>query len=67
VFHNQLLFFAAHKIQGPALDIESLYSFVGERQSHDVDGTPISEWTVPVSDVEIFLAGGPFVESTATH
>jgi hypothetical protein len=67
VFHNQLLFFEARKIKGPDVDVESLYSFVGEHHSHNVEGTPVSEWKVPVSDIEIFLAGGPFVESTATH
>ncbi|MGO8788436.1 MAG: hypothetical protein ACLQVL_13795 [Terriglobia bacterium] len=56
VFHNQLLFFGQHKVEGSHIDIELLYGFIGKRLSHNNEGTPLSEWTVPVSDVEIFLA-----------
>jgi hypothetical protein len=55
VFHNQLFFFGQHQVEGSHIDIEVLYGFIGKRVSYDDDGTPISEWTVPVSDVEIFL------------
>ena len=56
VFHNQLLFFEQHKIQGPHIEIDYLCQFVGEREPYNDNGIPISEWIVPVSDVEEFLA-----------
>ena len=58
VFHNQLLFFKQHKVRRSLVDLDELYGFVGEHQSHNNDGVPLSEWTVPVSDVERFLKGG---------
>jgi contact-dependent growth inhibition (CDI) system CdiI-like immunity protein len=58
VFHNQLFFFEEHGIEGSQIDVERLYGVVGERSSHNDDGKAISEWIVPVSDVETFLAGG---------
>jgi hypothetical protein len=57
VFHNQLLFFEQHKVQGSHLDIDCLYNLVGARVSHNDEGTPLSEWIVPVSEVKAFLAG----------
>jgi hypothetical protein len=56
VFHNQLLFFEKHKIQGSHIDVELLYELVGEPSSRNEEGSPISEWAVPVSAVEAFLA-----------
>jgi hypothetical protein len=32
------------------------YEIVGERSTHSDDGTPISEWAVPFSDVLAFIA-----------
>jgi hypothetical protein len=58
VFHNQLLFFEKNGIHGSQVDIDSLYGFIGKRVLHNDDGIPLSEWTVSVSDVERFLAGG---------
>jgi hypothetical protein len=55
VFHNQLLFFEQHKIQESNVDIVRLYGVIGERHSHDEEGAPLSEWTISVSDVEVFL------------
>ncbi len=55
VFHNQLLFFAKHRVEGSRVAVKHLYEFIGNRLSHNNEGTPVSEWTVPVSDVEIFL------------
>jgi len=58
VFHNQLLFFEQHGIEGPQVDIERLYGVIGARRSHTDEGTPLSEWAVPASDVITFLEGG---------
>jgi hypothetical protein len=33
------------------------YAAVGERRMNTGDGEPVSEWTVPFSDVLTFLAG----------
>jgi len=55
VFHNQLLFFGQHKIQGPLIDPEQLYELIGEYTTHNDEGTPLSEWRVSVRDVETFL------------
>jgi CdiI N-terminal domain len=55
VFHNQLFFFAKHKVQGTRVDLELLYGFIRERRSRNDKGTPLSEWTVPVSDIEKFV------------
>ena len=56
VFHNQLLFFDQHGIEGSQVDVERLYGVIGERLSHNDDGIAVSEWIVPVSEVETFLA-----------
>lgn len=58
VFHNQLVFFGQHRIKGSQVDVESLYGVIGERLTHTDEEVPLSEWSVPVSDVETFLAGG---------
>jgi hypothetical protein len=55
VFHNQLLFFEQYGIHGTHLDVENLYEFTGVRLSNNKEGTPLSEWFVPVSAVEEFL------------
>jgi len=57
VFHNQLLFFEQHKVEGSHIDIERLYGVIGERQRHNSDGTPLSEWAVPAAEIEMFLEG----------
>lgn len=58
VFHNQLLFFKQHGIEESQTDVERLYGVIGERMSHNNDGTALSEWIVPVSEVQTSLAGG---------
>lgn len=58
VFHNQLFFFGQHGIEGSQIDVESLYEVIGERMTHDDEGVPLSEWSVPISDVRTFLADG---------
>lgn len=55
VFHNQLLFFAKHRVEGSHIDVKRLYEFIGNRLRHNDEGTPVSEWTVPVSDVKTFI------------
>ena len=55
VFHNQLLFFAKHSLEGSHVDVERLYELIGKRMAHNSEGTPVSEWHVPVRDVEAFL------------
>jgi hypothetical protein len=55
VFHNQLLFFADHKVQGSRVDVKGLYEFIGNRVPHNNEGAAVSEWVVRVSDVERFL------------
>ena len=55
VFQNQLFFFAQYKINGSCIEVEQLYGLIGEHMSHDEEGVPLSEWRVPVSDVEEFL------------
>jgi contact-dependent growth inhibition (CDI) system CdiI-like immunity protein len=55
LFHNQLLFFGQNNLRGGNLDIDHLYAVVGEHSRLSQNGAPISEWTVPVSDVEHFL------------
>ena len=55
VIHNQLLSFEEHKIQETHIDVGRLHRFIGEYHSHDKEGTPLSEWTVSVSEVEVFL------------
>jgi hypothetical protein len=55
VVHNQLLFFAAHGIEGSRIEVEDLYQFVGKHSSHNSDGIPLSEWRVTVEEVEEFL------------
>jgi contact-dependent growth inhibition (CDI) system CdiI-like immunity protein len=55
VFHNQLLLFERHGIEGSHLDLERLFSLIGERKSHNAEGMPISEWYLPASDAEKFL------------
>ena len=55
VFHNQLLFFEQHGIGGPSVDIEQLYGLIGKLESHGGGGEPLSEWTVPVPDIDTFL------------
>lgn len=56
VFQNQLLFFAKHQLTGPRIEVELLYRLIGEHTSFNADGVPVSEWQIPVSDVERFLA-----------
>jgi hypothetical protein len=56
LFHNQLLFFEQHKVQGSHIDVERLYDLVGERVSRNSEGVPLSEWIISVSEVEAFLA-----------
>ena len=58
VLHNQLLFFAKHRVEGPHVDIELLYELIGECASKNSEGTPVSEWRVSVSDVDAFLRSG---------
>jgi len=67
IFQNHLFFFAQHQVEGSHIDIEFLYGFIGKRDSFDDDGRPISEWTVPVSDVEIFLASSGLAQSLAVQ
>jgi len=55
VFHNQLLFFETHGVQGTRVDVDRLYGVIGERQSRNAEGTPVSEWIIPVLDVQKFL------------
>jgi hypothetical protein len=55
-FHNQLLFFDQHKIYSPQINLCKLYKLIGDRRSEDDDGTALSEWCIPVSEVEEFLA-----------
>jgi len=55
VFHNQLLFFGKHKIEGPLIDPEQIYGLIGNYAARNDEGTPLSEWRVPVRDVETFL------------
>ncbi len=55
VFHNQLLFFAKHNVEGEKIDIERLYELVGTHSSLNGEGLPVSEWQVAVEDVEKFL------------
>jgi contact-dependent growth inhibition (CDI) system CdiI-like immunity protein len=69
VFHNQLLFFKKHEILwcrsperrkghsvGPSpVDVDTLYKFVGQRESQSPDGRPLSEWRVPVREIRDFL------------
>jgi hypothetical protein len=59
VFHNQLLFFHMHGINGPHVDIEKLFPLIGEHLSRNDEGTPLSEWRVPVADVQTFLTSNP--------
>lgn len=56
IFHNQLFFFAQHGIEGPRLNLDQLFRLIGDRVQVDKDGEQISEWKVPLSDVEEFLA-----------
>ena len=55
VFHNQLFFFAKHRVEGSYIDVKRLYEFIGNRFPHNDEGTPVSEWTVPVSEVKRFI------------
>lgn len=55
IFQNHLFFFEQHGVHDPGIEIEDLYRLVGPRQTHDPEGTPVSEWTVPVSAVLKFL------------
>ena len=55
VLHNQLLFFAQHDVAGADLNLDTLYRLIGRRSSHNSEGAPISEWSIAVSEVEIFL------------
>ena len=63
LFHNQLLFFEKypmpyfrrHRGKVTPITIDWLYKLVGERESQSRDGTPLSEWTVPVHEIEEFL------------
>jgi hypothetical protein len=55
VLHNQLLFFAKHKVKGAYIEIERLYELIGEHTSTNSDGTPVSEWRVPLDDIKEFL------------
>jgi hypothetical protein len=56
VFHNQLFFFEQHNVKGPGVDVEELYTIVGEHSSYDDEGVLISEWRVPLEDVQRFLS-----------
>jgi hypothetical protein len=49
---NQILFMDA--LPGPLLPHDP-YVHVAERRTVSEDGSPISEWRVPVADVEHFL------------
>jgi CdiI N-terminal domain len=64
VFHNQLLFFKQHGIEESPIDSEHLYGVIGRRMSHNDEGIALSEWSVSVSDVETFLAGGLVLPKT---
>jgi ABC-type histidine transport system ATPase subunit len=55
VFHNQLFFFATHSITGDRIDVEELFVFLGKHFSRNEEGNPVSEWRVPVTQVETFL------------
>jgi hypothetical protein len=55
VFHNQLFFFAKHRIEGSHIDVKRLYECIGNRFPHNDEGTPVSEWNVPVSEVKRFI------------
>jgi hypothetical protein len=55
VFHNQLLFFAQYEIAGSHVDIERLYDRIGEHFTHNDEGVPVSQWHVPVCEIESFL------------
>ena len=55
VFHNQLLFFAKHNVEGENVDIERLYGLVGTHSSPKQESLPVSEWQVAVEDIEKFL------------
>lgn len=61
IFHNQLLFFEQHRVQGVQLNVTSLYNLIGERLSQNSEGVALSEWAVPIADVKKFLrsAGDP--------
>jgi len=55
VFQNQLFFFDQHGSVKQDFVIEDLFGFIGKHKAHDEDGNQLSEWVVPVSDIEFFL------------
>ncbi len=55
VFNNRLFFFSQHGVENILGGAESLFRFIGERRIHDSKNRLISAWTVPVSDIELFL------------
>jgi CdiI N-terminal domain len=55
VFHNQLLFFEEYNLKGSGFDVEGLYSLVSEHASYNTEGDLISEWRVPLGEVQRFL------------
>jgi hypothetical protein len=54
-FQNQILFL--NEIRG-GFDPNDPYQFVRDRMTISADGSPISEWSVPVSSLLWFLKGG---------
>lgn len=54
VFHEHLV--PGDAITGPDVN-DQFYQAVGQRRSRTDDGEPISEWTVPFSELLAFLAG----------
>jgi hypothetical protein len=54
VFHNQLLFFNQHDIRGE-VHLGALFDLIGSRVAQDDEGNPLSEWSVPTTDIKEFL------------
>lgn len=54
VFHNQIFLYKEHGISR-RLDILDLYEYIGSRRQTDLNGREISEWVIPILEIEQFL------------
>jgi hypothetical protein len=55
VFNNRLFFFSHHGVESISGGVETLFKFIGQRRTHDSQNRLISAWTVPTSEIVLFL------------
>ena len=55
IFQNQLFFFNHHGVKGAILNVEHLFELLGEHQSYDEENNRLSEWHIPIYEVNEFI------------